>query len=836
MLAVTGFDFGNSTSVIAIVRRGGIDIITNEASGRETKTVVGFKENKRNIGESGATSRMGNIQNTIVNFKHLLGRKFSDPDIQEEIKDATYKCVELENGEIGIQAFYKYEQHTFTATQIAAMMLTQLKQTTEASQKVPVKDVVLTVPLYFTDKQRRALKDAAKIAGLNALKLISEPAAIGLQYGLWKKDLGENAVKVMFADFGESSLSVSLIEVESSKLSVIESKYIKIGGRDFDKVLFDYFAKRIQEKYKLNVYENKKAKLRLMIQCERVKKILTANPESNLSVECIMNDIDVYDKIDRETFKEISADLITSISNGINQLFESSQVDPQDLYAVEIIGGASHMKLFQEILIDITKKEISHTQNKTEGIACGCALQCAMLSPQCKVKEFSVSDVLPYSIKTEWILEDPDENEVQTASAVIFKKNRATPCGKKLTFPKANGIRLRVSYANPEELPFPEDPLIAEVYIPPVEDIPVIENAENVNPPKVEVKLRIDRSGIFKLEYANLVQSFLPKSKEEDEKKEETKTDEQKPEPMDIDNETSNGEESKTPEGEENNSDSKSESKPRKRKLRRTELFPQVNINGSLSIQQINELRNLEQNMIQSDQLAIQTSIIKNNLETYIYDMQGKLQYSYCELFEFIEEESRNSFLELLDNECSWLYGEGDSVEKEEYELRLSKLKSIGDPVELRKKEHDGRDSAVASLFSAVEYYLKELTESEKYSHIDPQELKSIEDKVNSTQNWLNKLVEKQNSLPKHVNPVLLNHEINTKVQALRNFSDKILSTPKPEPKPQEAPEVNENCCNENNDCCEENKDCCDENNDCCDDKPSPKEESKADDNDMKDE
>merc|ERR1712125_89296 len=213
-MSVVGFDLGNSNSVVAVARKRGIDVLANEASKRETASLVGFKDNQRSMGVLASSQQTSNLTNTVSNFKRLLGRKYNDPDVKSELDNAFFKSVEIENGSIGIEVDYNDETKVFSPEQITAMMLTQLRKITETDNNgVKISELVISVPCYFNDAQRRALDNAATIAGVNCVQLLSEPLAVAIPWGMYKKDLPEDdkPLKVMFVNFGESSLWASVV-------------------------------------------------------------------------------------------------------------------------------------------------------------------------------------------------------------------------------------------------------------------------------------------------------------------------------------------------------------------------------------------------------------------------------------------------------------------------------------------------------------------------------------------------------------------------------------------------------------------------------------------------
>jgi len=273
-MSVVGFDFGNANCTIAVAQKGGIDVILNEVSSRQTPCMVSFGEKERYIGEPALSQYMRNIKNTIVNIKRILGRKWNEPELQEELKSLPFKAVQLENNEVGVEVMYCFEKKVFTPVQIVAMILQKLKQITEKATEKGCCDVVISVPGFWTDFQRRALLDASKIAGLNCLRLLNESTASALGYGIYKTNLSETEpIHVMFVDMGHTATSVCIVEFLKGKLKILSSAYDPhLGGRNFDQVLVDHFVKEFKDKYKIDIRTNQKAMIRLEVACEKLKK------------------------------------------------------------------------------------------------------------------------------------------------------------------------------------------------------------------------------------------------------------------------------------------------------------------------------------------------------------------------------------------------------------------------------------------------------------------------------------------------------------------------------------------------------------------------------------
>ena len=268
------------------------------------------------------------MKNTITNFKRLLGKKFTDPQAQAELKNAPFTAEALEDGSIGIRVNYLDKEHVFTPEQLTAMLFTKLKDTAEVALKKPIKDCVLTVPSFFTSAERAALIDAAQIAGLNILHLLNETTAIALLYGFYKTDLPapeEKPLNVVFVDFGQSQLQVSACAFNRGKLKMICSAWDQIGGRDFDQILANRFADDFQAKYKINARTSPRAWLRLLTETEKIKKQMSANSTKlPLNIDCFMEDKDVTTSISRTDMEELCAPFLRRAENTFRKCLADS--------------------------------------------------------------------------------------------------------------------------------------------------------------------------------------------------------------------------------------------------------------------------------------------------------------------------------------------------------------------------------------------------------------------------------------------------------------------------------------------------------------------------------
>lgn len=268
------------------------------------------------------------MKNTISNFKRLLGRKFNDPHIQEDLKSLPYRVEPRPDGGIGIRVSYMEQEHVFTPEQVAGMHFTKLKETCETALKKPMKDCVITVPSFFTSAERSALIDAAQIADLNILHLLNETTSVALLYGFYKSDLPapeEKPMHVAFVDFGQSQLQVAICAYNRGKLRMVSSAWDRIGGRDIDAMLAEVFAEQFQKKYRINARQNPRAYLRLTSEVEKLKKQMSANSTKlPLNIDCFMDEIDVSSSMSRTEMEEICAEIFKRVEATCRKCLQDS--------------------------------------------------------------------------------------------------------------------------------------------------------------------------------------------------------------------------------------------------------------------------------------------------------------------------------------------------------------------------------------------------------------------------------------------------------------------------------------------------------------------------------
>ncbi|CAI0641170.1 unnamed protein product [Colletotrichum noveboracense] len=712
-MSVVGVDFGTLKTVIAVARNRGVDVITNEVSNRATPSVVGFGPKSRYLGESAKTQEISNLKNTVSCLKRLAGRTFNDPDTQIEQQYITAPLVDV-NGQVGAEISYLGKKEKFTNTQLIAMYLSKIKQTTQAELKLPVSDLVMSVPAWFTDIQRRALIDAAEIAGLKLLRLMNDTTAAALGWGITKLDLPapeEKPRRVAFVDIGHSNYTCSIVEFKKGELAVKGTAFDRhFGGRDFDKALVDHLGKEFKGKYKIDIHSNGRAMARTIAAAEKCKKILSANQQAPVNIESIMNDIDVSAMITRQEFEALVEPLLTRVAVPLEQALADAKLTKDDIDVVEVIGGGSRVPALKERIQDFFGKPLSYTLNQDEAVARGAAFSCAILSPVFRVRDFTVQDIMSYPIEFGWekAPDIPDED----TSLTVFNRGNVLPSTKILTFYRKQPFDLEARYANPAELPGKINPWIGRFSVKGVK-------ADGKDDFMIcKLKARVNIHGVLNVESGYYVedQEVEEEIKEEDGEKTDPDVSVTTLRSKTVSSESGGYQESPLkrrrhhadPEAgfsparvsgdadepkltyfpsqameTDNKDDGPKKTRKVKKQVRKGDL-PIVSGTASLSESARTSLLEKEAAMVMEDKLVADTEEKKNELEAYIYDLRNKLDDQYAE---FASDEEKAKIREKLEASEDWLYDEGEDTTKAVYVAKLDEIRAMAGPIVQRHFE-----------------------------------------------------------------------------------------------------------------------------------------------------
>eukprot|EP00178_Gracilaria_changii_P025564 TRINITY_DN78741_c0_g1_i1.p1 TRINITY_DN78741_c0_g1~~TRINITY_DN78741_c0_g1_i1.p1 ORF type:complete len:880 (-),score=178.32 TRINITY_DN78741_c0_g1_i1:445-3084(-) len=828
-MACAGIDFGAKNAVVAIARRGGIDICCNEVSNRATPTVVSFQGNERSIGESGATIAAQNAKNTVSLLQRLLGVPFATAFAAEEVKrlnckvlaDPTAGCCAASVSYSALDGPESVEQ-IFTFEALTAMLLTNLMATASNEYKAPVKDLVISVPSYYTEGQRRALLNAATIADYNVLRVINEHAATALSYGIFRtKELPEkDAIKVAFVDVGEASTTVSITAFTRSRCDVLAvATDSSLGGRDLDDILVQKFAAEFKTNYSIDVLSKPKPAARLRKDCEKMKKVLSTNAQASLNIECIMNDVDVKGAIKREEFEALAEPLLERLRTVCQRAIQAANLKADEkLVAVEIVGGSTRVPAFKAVIADTfaaVGAGLSTTLNADECIARGCALMSAMLSPAFRVRDYVVVDIATDAFDAEKLFTDGSAPE----KIALVPEGNPLPCLKGLTFKSPGPLTIKIRYSNPAKLPFGvEAPDVCGYLL----DAPADPEA------KVRAKIRVTANGTVEMASAQLMKEveveeevvIQPKKPAEtsngpktedvpmpeanqategkdaemadvpvEEKKSEIPPEETEPEQKPANGNASTTLETPTPTPMEDKPVAPIVEKRIVKKTKTTELQATLlpGIGCSLTFDQITSATEKEAQMRANDMYIKERSEAMNSLEAYVYDLRSRID-DYGDLKDFAPVSLRQELKADLDDAENWIYSEeGDSASKSAFVERKSALYKKANPLFHRKKESEERPVRIKVLEASIDNYKKVLVPGiEEYAHITEENKKTAQKCLEGASLWLAQEQKKQENLGKDMDPVLTCESLNAKLVEVDTICKPIMQTPKPKPKVEE--------------------------------------------------
>jgi len=344
-----GIDLGTTYCCVGVWNNGSVEIIANEQGDRTTPSYVSFTDKERLIGGAAKSQSSRNCENTVFDAKRLIGRDFNDLSVQKDIKHYPFKVVPDSNNKPLIEVEYKGERNTFRPEEISSMILGKLKETAENYLGEDVPNAVVTVPAYFNDSQRQATKDAGKIAGLNILRIINEPTAAAIAYGLNKC---EEEKTVLIFDLGGGTFDVSLLSIEDGVFEVkATAGDTHLGGEDFDRIIMEYCMKDFKRKYKLDIGSNNKSVRRLQTACEKAKRVLSTTTTTTINVESIMGGEDLSIVLTRAKFENLCGDLFRKTLKPVEKVLRDAKVSKSEVDDIVLVYIYQYLKQNNEVYI-----------------------------------------------------------------------------------------------------------------------------------------------------------------------------------------------------------------------------------------------------------------------------------------------------------------------------------------------------------------------------------------------------------------------------------------------------------------------------------------------------
>ncbi|PNS16230.1 chaperone DnaK [Sphaceloma murrayae] len=395
---VIGIDLGTTYSCVGVMKGGKVEILVNDQGNRITPSYVAWNDDERLVGDAAKNQFASNPLRTIYDIKRLIGRKFNDRDVQRDMKHFPFKVVN-KGGQPKVEVDVKGSQKTFTPEEVSSMVLQKMKEVAESYLGEKVTNAVVTVPAYFNDAQRAATKDAGTIAGLNVLRVVNEPTAAALAYGLDKTDKER---QIIVYDLGGGTFDVSILTVDEGVFEVQSTAGdTHLGGEDFDQRVMDYFTKKYNKENDLDITKDPKTMGKLKREVEKAKRTLSSQMSTRIEIEAFHNGKDFSETLTRAKFEELNNDLFKKTLKPVEQVLKDAKMKKSDIDDIVLVGGSTRIPKVQAMLEEYFGKKASKGINPDEAVAYGAAVQGGILAGETATDGLVLMDVNPLTLGIE---------------------------------------------------------------------------------------------------------------------------------------------------------------------------------------------------------------------------------------------------------------------------------------------------------------------------------------------------------------------------------------------------------------------------------------------------